>query len=143
MLEPIKPAPPVTRYFIFLLPFPVEYCESRTAKKKSMRGGIQISEERCVERMWIQSSRVRQSPHLRVLRRQSRTRAGSSHGSLILIAIGLLVNASPIVGLDLHTWRFEGVTQRIGICYFFASILELWSERRGEWTALVACLIGY
>jgi predicted acyltransferase len=39
--------------------------------------------------------------------------------SLILIVIGLLVNASPIYGLDLHTWRFEGVTQRIGICYFF------------------------
>ena len=41
--------------------------------------------------------------------------------SLLLIAIGLLVNASPFVGLDFHTWRFEGVTQRIGICYFFAA----------------------
>jgi predicted acyltransferase len=50
---------------------------------------------------------------------------------LILIAIGLLVNASPIYGLDLHTWRFEGVTQRIGLCYFFAAILELWTGRRG------------
>src|SRR5579862_9088591 len=30
--------------------------------------------------------------------------------SLLLIAIGLLVNASPIVGLDLHTWRLLGVT---------------------------------
>jgi predicted acyltransferase len=63
--------------------------------------------------------------------------------SLILIAIGLLVNASPIIGLDLHTWRFEGVTQRIGICYFFASILELWVGRREQWIALVACLVGY
>jgi predicted acyltransferase len=63
--------------------------------------------------------------------------------SLILIAIGLLVNASPIIGLDLHTWRFEGVTQRIGICYFFASILELWASRRGQWIALAACLVGY
>jgi predicted acyltransferase len=63
--------------------------------------------------------------------------------SLILIAIGLLVNASPIIGLDLHTWRFEGVTQRIGICYFFASILELWTRRREQWIALAACLIGY
>ena len=60
--------------------------------------------------------------------------------SLILIAIGLLVNASPIIGLDLHTWRFEGVTQRIGICYFFASILELWAGRREQWIALAACL---
>jgi predicted acyltransferase len=63
--------------------------------------------------------------------------------SLILIAIGLLVNASPIIGLNLHTWRFEGVTQRIGICYFFASILELWARRREQWIALAACLIGY
>ena len=63
--------------------------------------------------------------------------------SLILIAIGLLVNASPIIGLDVHTWRFEGVTQRIGICYFFASILELWAGRREQWIALAACLVGY
>jgi predicted acyltransferase len=63
--------------------------------------------------------------------------------SLILIAIGLLVNASPIIGLDLHTWRFEGVTQRIGICYFFASILELWAGRRAQWVALIVCLAGY
>jgi predicted acyltransferase len=63
--------------------------------------------------------------------------------SLLLIAIGLLVNASPIIGLDLHTWRFEGVTQRIGICYFFAAILELWAGRREQWVALAACLVGY
>jgi predicted acyltransferase len=63
--------------------------------------------------------------------------------ALILIAIGLLVNASPIIGLDLHTWRFEGVTQRIGICYFFAAILELWAGRRGQILALAACLVGY
>lgn len=63
--------------------------------------------------------------------------------SLILIAIGLLVNASPIIGLDVHTWRFEGVTQRIGICYFFASILELWAGPRDQWIALAACVVGY
>ena len=63
--------------------------------------------------------------------------------SLILIAIGLLVNASPIIGLELHTWRFEGVTQRIGICYFFAALLELWGGRRGQISALAACLVGY
>ena len=63
--------------------------------------------------------------------------------SLILIAIGLLVNASPIYGLDLHTWRFEGVTQRIGLCYFFAAIFELWTGRRGQLLAFLACLFGY
>jgi predicted acyltransferase len=62
---------------------------------------------------------------------------------LILIAVGLLVNASPFIGLDLHTWRIEGVTQRIGICYFFAAIVELWAGRRGQLLALAACLLGY
>jgi len=63
--------------------------------------------------------------------------------SLILIAVGLFVNASPIVGLDLHSWRFEGVTQRIALCYFVAAILVLWSGRRGQLIALGACLLGY
>jgi predicted acyltransferase len=63
--------------------------------------------------------------------------------SLILIAIGLLVNASPIYGLDLHSWRFEGVTQRIALCYFVAAILELWVGRRGQLLAFVGCLVGY
>jgi len=63
--------------------------------------------------------------------------------SLILIAIGLFVNASPIIGLDLHTWRFEGVTQRIALCYFAAAILVLWSGRRGTLITICACLIGY
>lgn len=63
--------------------------------------------------------------------------------SLVLIIIGLFVNASPIIGLDLHTWRFEGVTQRIALCYFAAAILVLWSSRRGTWIAMCACLIGY
>ena len=63
--------------------------------------------------------------------------------SLILIAIGLLVNASPIIGLDLHTWRIYGVTQRIALCYFAAAILVLWSNWRGRLIALAACLLGY
>ncbi len=63
--------------------------------------------------------------------------------SLILIAIGIVVNASPIIGLDLHTWRFEGVLQRIAVCYFIAAILVLWSDRRGQLIALFACLVGY
>jgi predicted acyltransferase len=63
--------------------------------------------------------------------------------SLILVAIGLLVNASPIYGLDLNTWRFEGVTQRIGLCYFVAAILELWTDRRGKLLAFLACVLGY
>lgn len=63
--------------------------------------------------------------------------------SLILIGVGLLVNASPIVGLDLHSWRFEGVTQRIALCYFVAAILVLWSDFRGQLIAIVILLAGY
>jgi predicted acyltransferase len=63
--------------------------------------------------------------------------------SLILIAVGLFVNASPIIGLDVHSWRFEGVTQRIAICYFVAAILVLWSDFRGQLITIVVCLVGY
>jgi len=63
--------------------------------------------------------------------------------TLILIAIGFLVNASPIVGFDIHTFRFEGVTQRIALCYLFAVVLELWSGRREQLIAFAACVIGY
>ncbi|MGB8012647.1 MAG: heparan-alpha-glucosaminide N-acetyltransferase domain-containing protein [Terriglobales bacterium] len=63
--------------------------------------------------------------------------------SLMLIAIGLFVNASPFIGVDLHDYRFEGVTQRIALCYFAAAILVLWSNRRGQLIAIAACLVGY
>ena len=60
--------------------------------------------------------------------------------SLLLIVIGLLVNASPFIGVDFHALRFEGVTQRIALCYFAAAILELWSDRRGKSSpSLSAC----
>ncbi len=63
--------------------------------------------------------------------------------SLLLIAIGLFVNASPFIGVDYHALRFEGVTQRIALCYFAAAILELWSDRRGQVIAIAACLFGF
>ena len=63
--------------------------------------------------------------------------------SLILIAVGLFVNASPIIGLDVHAWRLEGVTQRIALCYFVAAILVLWSGFRGQLIAIAICLVGY
>jgi predicted acyltransferase len=63
--------------------------------------------------------------------------------TLILIAVGLLVNASPILGIDWHAYRFYGVTQRIALCYLAAAILVLWSNWRGQLIALLACLVGY
>src|SRR5262245_450148 len=44
--------------------------------------------------------------------------------TLILIAIGLLVNASPIYGLDVHTWRFEVL--RSGLA-FAILLLRSWN----------------
>jgi len=63
--------------------------------------------------------------------------------TLILIALGIFVNAMPIYGLDLHTWRMEGVLQRIAVCYFVSAILVLWSNARWQIVALAACLVGY
>jgi predicted acyltransferase len=63
--------------------------------------------------------------------------------SLLLVAIGLLVNASPIIGFDIHSFRFEGVTQRIALCYLAAASLELWSSRRGQVIAAALCIVGY
>jgi predicted acyltransferase len=63
--------------------------------------------------------------------------------SLLLIAIGLLVNASPIYGFDLHTFRFEGVTQRIALCYLVTTLLELNAGLRWQIVALAVCLAGY
>ena len=61
--------------------------------------------------------------------------------SLILIAIGLFINAFPI--FDIRTWRIEGVLQRIAVCYLIAVALFLWSNTRGLVIAACACLIGY
>ena len=63
--------------------------------------------------------------------------------SLLLIAIGLLVNASPIYGFDLRTFRLEGVTQRIALCYLVTALLELYVGLRWQILALAVCLAGY
>jgi predicted acyltransferase len=61
--------------------------------------------------------------------------------ALILIAVGLFVNAFPV--FHLSDWRIEGVTQRIAICYLASAVLVLWSDERGQIAAIVACLVGY
>jgi predicted acyltransferase len=82
----------------------------------------------------------------------ARLRRGESRGrifwhackrSLILIAIGVFMNGFPYIGADLSGFRFYGVTQRIGLCYFAAAFLVLWSNRRRQIAALAACLLGY
>src|SRR5688572_21560412 len=46
--------------------------------------------------------------------------------SLILIALGLLLNGFPYYNLD--TIRLPGVLQRIAICYFFGALFFLWTN---------------
>lgn len=61
--------------------------------------------------------------------------------TLILIALGILLNGFPV--FHLSDWRIEGVLQRIAVCYFFAAIVVLWSDRRGQIAAIAVCLFGY
>jgi predicted acyltransferase len=63
--------------------------------------------------------------------------------SLVLIALGLLINISPGIGVDLHGWRIEGVLQRIALCYLMAAALVLWTSRRAQLAAIAAGLLGY
>jgi len=61
--------------------------------------------------------------------------------TLILMGIGLFLNAFPT--FELRTMRFEGVLQRIALCYFVVAVLVLWTGWRGQLAALVVCLLGY
>jgi predicted acyltransferase len=68
--------------------------------------------------------------HLRVLRR-----------SVLLFVLGVIAYG----GISQH-WsdvRWLGVLQRIGLCYFFASVIFLNLNLRGIITAVVVLLVGY
>ncbi|STX51534.1 Putative heparan-alpha-glucosaminide N-acetyltransferase [Legionella busanensis] len=62
--------------------------------------------------------------------------------SLILFAIGLLLNAFPN-HFDLSTLRFYGVLQRIAVCYFFAACLFLTTSIRTQFIIFILILISY
>jgi predicted acyltransferase len=61
--------------------------------------------------------------------------------TFLLIFLGLFL--SWYLRWNFSTLRFPGVLQRIGLCYFFASMIILHTGRRGQmiWTALL--LVGY
>ncbi len=61
--------------------------------------------------------------------------------SLLIILIGLILNALPIPHLS--TLRFFGVMQRIGLCYFFAGIALLYLRPKGVAILTILCLAGY
>ena len=57
--------------------------------------------------------------------------------SLIIIGIGLFLNAFP--RFDLLDMRYPGVLQRIGLVYFFASVIAMKFDMRGQ--AIIAGLL--
>lgn len=60
----------------------------------------------------------------------------------IIYALGLLVYLFPL--FDLGTMRVLGVLQRIGICYFLASAIYLWTPKvKAQIAWIVALLVGY
>ncbi|HPN75084.1 MAG TPA: heparan-alpha-glucosaminide N-acetyltransferase domain-containing protein, partial [Candidatus Marinimicrobia bacterium] len=78
---------------------------------------------------------------------ESRLKRGDTHQQilrhslkrlLILFALGLFINGFPF-GLipgsqfSIATWRILGVLQRIGICYFFTSLIYLNVKPKGQW----------
>ena len=61
----------------------------------------------------------------------------------ILVALGLVLHAFPWIGTDYSELRLPGVLQRIGVAYFLATLIVLWTDRRGQVAALAALLFGY
>ncbi len=61
--------------------------------------------------------------------------------TLILFGLGLFLNGFPYY--DLSSIRIMGVLQRIGICYFFASLIFLHTGRRGLWSWTIGLLFLY
>ena len=79
-----------------------------------------------------------------------RKTGGADRGTLLLhtarrgatiFAIGLLLNLIP--KFDFAHVRIPGVLQRIGICYFFATLIYLYTSRRGQIAAAVGLLAFY
>ncbi len=85
-----------------------------------------------------------------VLSSSKRLERGDSRSALIkqaakrtaiILFLGLLLNGFPY--FHLHTIRFPGVLQRIGICYFLGSLFFIYSSISVEIVAAVALLIAY
>ena len=62
--------------------------------------------------------------------------------TLLLIGLGLFLSGFPF--FEWETLRFPGVLQRIGVCYFVASIVVLYAGVRGQilWTLAFLILSG-
>lgn len=66
--------------------------------------------------------------------------------ALILIALGLLLNLASTLTrspIDFTFFRYPGVLQRIGLCYFFTACILLFLPLRAQVALAVAILVGY
>jgi predicted acyltransferase len=61
--------------------------------------------------------------------------------SLIIFGLGLFLNGFPYYNLD--SLRIPGVLQRIGVVYFFASMIMLNTNLKGQAWAAALLLVGY
>ncbi len=61
--------------------------------------------------------------------------------TLIIFGLGLLLHGFPYYNLS--TIRLPGVLQRIALCYFFASIIVLKTNLKGQVTTAVVLLLAY
>jgi len=59
----------------------------------------------------------------------------------MIFGLGLLLNLIP--NFDFANLRIPGVLQRIGICYFFATLIYLYTSRRGQIAAAIALMAVY
>ena len=58
-----------------------------------------------------------------------------------IFGLGLLLNLIP--NFDFAHFRIPGVLQRIGLCYFFATLIYLYTSRRGQIIAALSLLALY
>lgn len=81
----------------------------------------------------------------------SRLARGDSRGKIIrhalqrgaiLLALGIFLNGFPN-RYNIHTLRFEGVLQRIAICYVISAFFVIYTGHRSRIAAIVVCLASY
>jgi predicted acyltransferase len=63
--------------------------------------------------------------------------------ALLILVVGLALHSFPWWGYDYAHLRIPGVLQRIAIAYFFAAVLYLHTDVRGQLSTIVALLLGY
>ncbi len=80
-------------------------------------------------------------------RRQGATNAElirhAANRALLLFALGVFEKNFPFLTVTLETFRIPGVLQRIAFCYFFGTLLMLYTSRRVQAAVAGIILVGY